>query len=862
MAQRAFSERALHDVQAQVLAREFQEAKAGNAADGDLGLVLLDLFLKPAFHFPRMAAFPHVDEIDDNQPAEIAQTQLARNFDGRLQVDLENHLFEHPVAVGAPGIDIDGHQCFGSVDKQGAARFQGHPLAENLVDLVFQIELAGDRTLFLVELHCPLVSRADDAHEFLDRLENLPVVHQDGLDVGIEVIPQDLQGQILVFMNERGRGSAFHLLPDFFPDLHEVVEVFDNFFLGTVFGGGADDEADFFWHPEIVEDRAKPLPLGFFLDFSGNPALGLARHEDHVPAREGEIGGEERPFAADLFLDDLHQHFLAGMDHILDPHRLFNLILIVFRVNIRERQEPVAVHAIIDEGGLKARLDVGDNTFVKVTGDFAAGRRFDEKAFQRLPFDNSDPEFLRMHRIDDHRLICHCLTLLSFSREPGRLMLFRLIKEGAQRHFPVGLNGAIIGSVEVGNAHLMEQGFENGRTDGARHAGKGKHVHNAIAAVMGVFERSADAERGFGADGKGEQAIGLEPPFDLADTVIRLDIQVLEGAAINLVLTPRLVELFDFKVQPLPPGFPQGLAVFVLPGRKAAAAELAGPFEGNVIDPFTQRSVHHFPAEGFELPDDILIGIGMSAQIDFAHNPDARSARLPRIDEGASFGNDLFQKLQKLIEFQAGAADLNFGRHPLERLGHEGISHTRPPLVGTHPPDRPVQHVGNDHGHITQLAENRGALGSDNTVGGIGIFRGKIDNGDLTKVLEPVQNQPLEFVIHAESARTVGIRHEIDIAFGHEGRSQPLLFLLQVEEDVAEGHLAGETLLARREFPSLRQPSVGLQHDGVDSHRPKAGRNETAAEGSHIRDEKGSSGNIELLDAGLKTMKGMKIGRC
>ena len=298
----------------------------------------------------------------------------------------------------------------------------------------------------------------------------------------------------------------------------------------------------------IVRSR---LPLGFVFDFPGDSPLRLAGHQDHIATGQREIGGEQRPFAADLFLDHLHEHFLAGLNDILNPHRLFDLVLKVFGVDFRKRQEAVALHAVVDKGGLQAGLDVGHNPLVEVTGNLAACCGLDEKTFQGLPFNNSDPEFLRMHRIDDHGLICHRLTLLSFSRDPGRKMLFRLIKKSAQSHFSIGLDGAIIGSVKVGNSHLMEQGFQNCRADGARHAGKGKYVDNAIEAVMGVFQRTADTERGFRADGKGEEAIRIQPPFNLADAVIRLDIQMLQGAPIDLVLAPRLVELLNFDSQPI-----------------------------------------------------------------------------------------------------------------------------------------------------------------------------------------------------------------------------------------------------------------------------------------------------------------------
>ena len=72
--------------------------------------------------------------------------------------------------------------------------------------------------------------------------------------------------------------------------------------------------------------------------------------------------------------------------------------------------------------------------------------------------------------------------------------------------------------------------------------------------------------------------------------------------------------------------------------------QLSRPIERNKIDPFAQRCIHHFAAEFLQLPHNILVGIGMGAQIDFPDNPDAGAPRLPGIDEGAGRGDDVFEQ--------------------------------------------------------------------------------------------------------------------------------------------------------------------------------------------------------------------------
>ena len=43
-----------------------------------------------------MLVFPHVDEVNDNQPAQVAQPQLSCNLFCRLHVRLEGGVFNAP----------------------------------------------------------------------------------------------------------------------------------------------------------------------------------------------------------------------------------------------------------------------------------------------------------------------------------------------------------------------------------------------------------------------------------------------------------------------------------------------------------------------------------------------------------------------------------------------------------------------------------------------------------------------------------------------------------------------------------------------------------------------------------------------
>ena len=75
-------------------------------------------------HRVAMLGVLHVDEVDDDDAAEVAQPQLARDRLRRLEVGLEDRVVEAAAADEAAGVDVDRRHRLGLVDDQVAARLQ------------------------------------------------------------------------------------------------------------------------------------------------------------------------------------------------------------------------------------------------------------------------------------------------------------------------------------------------------------------------------------------------------------------------------------------------------------------------------------------------------------------------------------------------------------------------------------------------------------------------------------------------------------------------------------------------------------------------------------------------------------------
>ena len=118
LAERAL-QRLLH-----ALAGQDHEAELVHGKDLRRRAVAPQLLLERGHHL--LAALPllHVDEVDDDDAAQVAQADLAHDLLHRLQVGLEDRLLEVLLARVAAGVDVDRHQRLGLVDDDVAARLQ------------------------------------------------------------------------------------------------------------------------------------------------------------------------------------------------------------------------------------------------------------------------------------------------------------------------------------------------------------------------------------------------------------------------------------------------------------------------------------------------------------------------------------------------------------------------------------------------------------------------------------------------------------------------------------------------------------------------------------------------------------------
>ena len=89
----------------------------------------------------------HVDEVADDDAAEVAQPQLARDLARRLHVRLEDRLLRILLAGVAARVHVDRDQRFGRLDDQVAAGRQIAATLEEVAQLLLDVRLVEQRDL-------------------------------------------------------------------------------------------------------------------------------------------------------------------------------------------------------------------------------------------------------------------------------------------------------------------------------------------------------------------------------------------------------------------------------------------------------------------------------------------------------------------------------------------------------------------------------------------------------------------------------------------------------------------------------------------------------------------------------------------
>ena len=119
-----------------------------------------------------VAAVLHVDEVADDETADVAQTELTRDLVCRLQIGLQNRLLDVRATLVTPGVHVHCDERFGFVDHDVAAAWQPDLAMKGVVDLFLDAEGFENRRRAVIKLDPAFGASgnlADHIHHTFDR---------------------------------------------------------------------------------------------------------------------------------------------------------------------------------------------------------------------------------------------------------------------------------------------------------------------------------------------------------------------------------------------------------------------------------------------------------------------------------------------------------------------------------------------------------------------------------------------------------------------------------------------------------------------------------------------------------------------
>src|SRR6185503_4676550 len=376
-AARAGHVRRLAERGSQALARHLHEAEARDAPELNARAVRAHGVAKPVLDALLILLRLHVDEVDDDESAEVADAELPRDLVRSLQVRVVGSRLDVGTARRSRGVDVDRDQRLRVVDDDSAAGGEGHRVRVRRLDLAFDLVAREEGHLVAIELDLLGAFGGLEALHVLDGpLVRAGLVDQHLADVVRKVVAEGARDGVAFLVDEEWGGALAGGRDDRIPVGPQVVEV-PLELLGTAADAcRADDRAHSVRHVQLVERILGDVAL-LALDaarYAASPRV--VRHQDQEASREADVGRECRALVAPLLFLDLHQELLALLQHVADVEARARrrLEAEILAGNFLDREEALTLGAILDERGFQARLDARDARLVDVAFLLLAGR--------------------------------------------------------------------------------------------------------------------------------------------------------------------------------------------------------------------------------------------------------------------------------------------------------------------------------------------------------------------------------------------------------------------------------------------------------------------------------------------------------
>src|SRR4051794_20456303 len=206
---------------------------------------MLRRFLQRLHNAIAITAVFHINQVEHNNAAQIAQPNLPYDLFDRFEVGSGNRVFQSGAAAAdkLSGVNVDCHQRLSLIDYEISAGLEPDTRLDRLVDFGLNTIRLENRLIASVKLYPLDHAGLDPVDEFNDPQIFLFRVDPDRGEVVGELIPQDTLNQIQVLVNNSRSLAALGRLPNIQPCANKITGVVAQVFFADAGSGSSYDKA-------------------------------------------------------------------------------------------------------------------------------------------------------------------------------------------------------------------------------------------------------------------------------------------------------------------------------------------------------------------------------------------------------------------------------------------------------------------------------------------------------------------------------------------------------------------------------------------------------------------------------------------
>ena len=303
----------------QALTGHLNQTQRGHLSHLVLGAVTTQAFNQATQNQVAVRFKHHVNEVNDDNAADVAQTQLADNLLSSFQVVLGDGLFQVAAATGElTGVHVHHGHGFGAVNHQRTTRRQVHLTVQCLRQLLVDAVVVEEVILAIPLLQAGDQVRRHVGHVRLDGIPGVLTLNDHRGEVLVEDITHGLNHQVgLLVEHLRSQHLAgVSLLLDLFPLRTQTVNVVGQLLLRSALRRGTNNHASALGQL-VLQNLLQASTLGVG-QLAGNTGHRTTRHVHQEATGQGDLAGQAGTLVTNRILGDLHQHRIAGLQGVLN----------------------------------------------------------------------------------------------------------------------------------------------------------------------------------------------------------------------------------------------------------------------------------------------------------------------------------------------------------------------------------------------------------------------------------------------------------------------------------------------------------------------------------------------------------------